>query len=150
MGIKMVDITHKEVSFREAIAEGVIKLKEETVRRIKEGKVEKGDVFALSTAAAILAIKKTPEIVPLTHNILITSVKVDYDFIDSDKVKVRVTVRTTAKTGVEMEAIMGVLAALANIWDMVKKYEKDEAGQYPHTRIEYVRVVSKVKKPLEE
>ncbi len=148
MSVRMVDITSKEVVYREATAEGVIKLREETIKLIKEGKVEKGDVFALSTASAILAVKKTPEIIPLTHNIPITSVKVNYEFLGNDRVKVVVTVKTTAKTGVEMEAIMGVLAALANIWDMVKKYEKDEEGQYPHTRIEYVRVVSKVKKPL--
>jgi len=143
----MVDITSKEVTYREAIAEGMIKLKRETIRMIKEGKIEKGDVFSVATIAAILAVKNTPNIIPLTHNIPITSVKVNYEFIGEDSILVRVTVKTTAKTGVEMEALTGVSAALLTIWDMVKKYEKDERGQYPTTVITNIRVVHKIKKP---
>jgi len=143
----MVDITSKEVTYREAIAEGIIKLKRETIRMIKEGKIEKGDVFSVATIAAILAVKNTPNIIPLTHNIPITSVKVNYEFIGEDSILVRVTVKTTAKTGVEMEALTGVSAALLTIWDMVKKYEKDERGQYPTTVITNIRVVHKIKKP---
>ncbi len=144
----MVDITSKEVTYREAIAEGIIKLKRETIRMIKEGKIEKGDVFSVATIAAILAVKNTPNIIPLTHNIPITSVKVNYEFIGEDSILVRVTVKTTAKTGVEMEALTGVSAALLTIWDMVKKYEKDERGQYPTTVITNIRVVHKIKKPI--
>jgi len=142
----MVDITSKEVTYREAIAEGVIRLRRETVRMIKEGRIEKGDVFSVATVAAILAVKNTPNIIPLTHNIPITSVKVDYEFIGEDSILVRVTVKTTAKTGVEMEALTGVSAALLTIWDMVKKYEKDERGQYPSTVITNIRVTHKIKK----
>jgi len=145
--VAMVDITSKEVTYREAIAEGIIKLKRETIRMIKEGKIEKGDVFSVATIAAILAVKNTPNIIPLTHNIPITSVKVNYEFIGEDSILVRVTVKTTAKTGVEMEALTGVSAALLTIWDMVKKYEKDERGQYPTTVITNIRVVHKIKKP---
>jgi len=143
----MVDITSKEVTYREATAEGIIKLKRETIRMIKEGKIEKGDVFSVATIAAILAVKNTPNIIPLTHNIPITSIKVNYEFIGEDSILVRVTVKTTAKTGVEMEALTGVSAALLTIWDMVKKYEKDERGQYPTTVITNIRVVHKIKKP---
>ena len=143
----MVDITFKEAVYREAIAEGVIKLRDETIRLIKQGKVEKGDVFSVATIAAIMAVKNTPNIIPLTHNIPITSVNVDFN-IQGNEVKAIVKVRTNAKTGVEMEALVGVMAALLTIWDMVKKYEKDEYGQYPTTLISNVRVVSKVKKKL--
>ncbi len=144
----MVDITSKEVMYREAIAEGVIKLKKETIRMIKEGKIEKGDVFSVATIAAILAVKNTPNIIPLTHNIPITSVNVDYEFKDDDSILVRVTVKTNAKTGVEMEALAGVSAALLTIWDMVKKYEKNEKGQYPTTLITNIKVINKIKKEL--
>ena len=147
MGVSMVDITTKEIVRREAVAEGFIKLRNETIRRVREGRIEKGDVFSVATIAAIMAVKNTPNIVPLTHNIPITSVKVNYEVMN-EGIKVIVTVKTDAKTGVEMEALTGVMAALLAIWDMVKKHEKDERGQYPWTRITDVRVVSKVKKPI--
>ena len=147
MGVSMVDITTKEIVRREAVAEGFIKLRNETIRRVREGRIEKGDVFSVAAIAAIMAVKNTPNIVPLTHNIPITSVKVNYEVMN-EGIKVIVTVKTDAKTGVEMEALTGVMAALLAIWDMVKKYEKDERGQYPWTRITDVRVVSKVKKPI--
>ncbi|MCD6301671.1 MAG: cyclic pyranopterin monophosphate synthase MoaC, partial [Staphylothermus sp.] len=98
--------------------------------------------------AAIQAVKKTPELIPLCHNIPITNVKVEYEFLGEDKIKVRVRVKTTSKTGVEMEALTGVALALLNIWDMVKKYEKDEKGQYPETWIEYIKVIEKIKKEI--
>jgi len=144
MNVKMVDISSKPEVFREATAEGFIRLKKETVELIKKGMVEKGDVLSVSSTAALLAVKKTPEILPLTHNIPITYVFTGYEILD-EGVKARVTVRTTAKTGVEMEALVGVSIALLNIWDMVKKYEKDERGQYPTTKIEYIKVLEKVK-----
>jgi len=144
-GVKMIDITSKAESYREARAEGFIKLRPETIERIKNKLVEKGDVFAVSTIAAINAVKMTPYILPLTHNIPITGVDVKFEIVEGKGVKVEVVVKTTAKTGVEMEALVGVVAALLNIWDMVKKYEKDEAGQYPYTAISEVRVVEKVK-----
>ena len=144
----MIDITGKEVVYREAVAEGVIRLRKETIDKIVKGEVEKGDVFTVSRIAAINAVKNTWNILPLCHNIPITHVQVDYKVVDSERIKVTVKVKTTAKTGVEMEALVGVTVALLNIWDMVKKYEKDPQGQYPHTRIEYIKVVSKTKKPL--
>jgi cyclic pyranopterin phosphate synthase len=142
----MIDITGKEVVYREATAMGIIRLRPETIKRIREGRVEKGDVLTVSRIAAIQAVKKTPELIPLCHNIPITHVNVEYEFLGDDKLKVIVTVKTTAKTGVEMEALTGVSIALLNIWDMVKKYEKDEKGQYPETWIETIKVLSKIKK----
>ncbi|MEL9908299.1 MAG: cyclic pyranopterin monophosphate synthase MoaC [Desulfurococcus sp.] len=140
----MADITGKEDVYREATATGYIKLKPSTIEIIKKGLVEKGDVFSASTIAAIMSVKETPRILPLTHNIPITNVKVDFEVLD-DGIRVYVTVKTTAKTGVEMEALTGAAIALLNIWDMVKKYEKNEDGQYPYTVITDLRVIEKKK-----
>ncbi len=142
--VKMVDITSKPETYREAIAEGFIRLKKSTIQLIREGKVEKGDPLAIATIAATLAVKKTPELIPMAHNIPITNVKVEYEILN-DGIKAKVTAKTTAKTGVEMEALVGVTTALLNIWDVVKKYEKDEQGQYPTTKIESIRVTKKIK-----
>ena len=144
--VKMVDITSKPETCREAIAEGFIRLKKSTIQLIREGRVEKGDPLAIATVATTIAVKKTPELIPMAHNIPITNVKVEYEILDNG-IKARVTVKTTAKTGVEMEALTGVTTALLNIWDVVKKYEKNEQGQYPETRIENIRVTKKIKTP---
>ncbi|MCS7128571.1 MAG: cyclic pyranopterin monophosphate synthase MoaC [Sulfolobales archaeon] len=141
----MIDVTLKEVVYREAVAEGIIKLRRDTLKRILEGRVEKGDVLTIARASAINAVKKTSELILLCHNIPITHVSVSFDVLDDERLRVRVLVKALAKTGVEMEALMGASAALLNIWDMVKSYEKDERGQYPHTSIERISVVSKVK-----
>jgi cyclic pyranopterin phosphate synthase len=142
--VRMVDISGKDIVYREAVAEGFIKLGSESVKRIKEGEVEKGDVFSVASTAAILGVKKVPELIPLAHNIPISHVETEFEVLN-DGVKVRVSVRTTARTGVEMEALTGVVTALLNVWDMVKKYEKDERGQYPNTAIQWVKVVKKAK-----
>ena len=145
MSVKMVDIGAKGDVVRVARAEGLIKLSPSTVKLVVEGRVEKGDVFTVSKIAAISAVKKTPDILPLCHNVPITYVDVRFEVVGEDRIKVETVVKAVAKTGVEMEALVGASVALLTIWDMVKKYEKDESGQYPHTRIEYVRVVEKVK-----
>ena len=144
MSVKMIDITSKKDIVRVAVAEGKIRLKKETIRLIKEKKIKKGDVFSVATVAAILAIKKTPEIIPLCHPIPITNTNVEFEIYDNE-IKVIVTVKAFAKTGVEMEALAGVAAALLNIWDMTKAYEKDELGQYPQTAITDIKVVKKEK-----
>lgn len=144
MKVKMVDIGEKRDVLRVAEARGRIRLKPETVRRIREGTVDKGDVVAAAQIAGVLAAKKTPELIPLCHPIPITSVDVDVEAGDSF-VEVRATVRSVGKTGVEMEALTAVSTALLVIWDMCKQYEKDERGQYPETVIEEVRVTGKLK-----
>lgn len=140
----MVDVTQKPIIYREATAQGEIALRPETVKRIVEGRVEKGNVEAVASVAAVMAAKDSSRIIPLAHPIPITGVDVSFDYKE-DAVRVKVTVRTKAETGVEMDALAGVMAALLAIWDMVKAYEKDERGQYPVTRIRDVMVVSKVK-----
>jgi len=108
------------------------------------GEVPKGDVLAVAQTAAILAVKRTPELIPLTHKITITGTDVIFKS-EKQGIRVEVEVKSTGQTGVEMEALVGVTGALLTIWDMVKSLEKDEAGQYPTTSIEDIRVLKKVK-----
>jgi len=140
----MVDISDKGNVYREAKAEGFIKLKRETIERIRRGDIEKGDVFSVTTIAAIQAAKKTADLLPLCHPLPLTNVSIEIN-VEDEGVRVEASVRTVGKTGVEMEALVAVAIALLNIWDMVKKYEKDEAGQYPFTEIFGIRVSSKIK-----
>jgi cyclic pyranopterin phosphate synthase len=140
----MVDITDKKDVVRTAEAEGFIRLKPETVKLISEGKISKGNVVEVAKTAAVLATKRVPELVPLTHPIPITGVDVEA-FLEEAGVRMRVRVKSIGKTGVEMEALTGVVVGLLTVWDMVKGLEKDERGQYPSTFISDVRVVEKVK-----
>jgi len=142
--VRMVDVSEKVESQRISVAEGFIKLRKETVEAVKKGEVEKGNVLATSIVAGTLAVKRTWELIPMCHNIPVTSVKFDFEF-EENGIKVTCEVKAVAKTGVEMEALTGVTIALLTIWDMVKSMEKDETGNYPWTAIEYVRVVKKVK-----
>lgn len=140
----IVDITDKPQVHRRAKATGLIRLKESTVMAIREGQVKKGDVVTTARLAAIMAVKDTPRTIPLCHPIPITGLDVDFD-IEPGAVRATVTVTSVGRTGVEMEALSGVSAALLNIWDMVKYLEKDETGNYPTTRIEGIEVVEKRK-----
>ncbi len=142
---EMVDISSKSEVERIAVVKGRIKLRKETIEKIRRGEIEKGDVITVAKVAGILAAKKTPEIIPLCHPIPLTNIRIDIEILD-DYVEVTAMVKTVAKTGVEMEALTATTVSLLTIWDMVKKYEKDEKGQYPYTRIEEVRVIEKVKR----
>ncbi len=143
-GVKMVEVSKKPEQRRIAKASGSIKLRPETIELIKKGKVEKGNVLTCAQVACVLAVKKTPELIPMCHPLEITGVEVDFK-LKKDGVEVLVEVNSFGKTGVEMEAITGVCVALLTIWDMVKSAEKDEAGQYPLTQINNVEVVEKLK-----
>ncbi len=140
----MVDITEKEAVPRTAEAVGRITLKKDTIKAIKEGKVKKGDPLAVAEIACIQAVKRTPDLIPMCHNIPIGTVNAYFDIVD-DHIEARCRVSTTYKTGVEMEALTGVSIALLTIWDMVKYLEKDESGQYPSTKISDIRVIEKRK-----
>ncbi len=140
----MVDISKKNDVPRIAIAEGFIRLKKETLDAIRSNRVPKGDVFNTANISAILAVKKTPDLIPMCHPIPISSIDLDFR-IEENGVRVRCTVKSIGKTGVEMEALTGVSIALLTIWDMVKSLEKDEKGNYPDTAIEYIRVLKKLK-----
>ncbi len=143
----MVDISDKKNMIRIARARGRIRLREETIRRIVEDRIEKGNVFEATKVAVMNAVKKTAELLPFCHPIEITHIHTKIcpvrGYLD-----VEVTVKSVSKTGVEMEALVGVCAGLLNIWDMVKKYEKDEKGQYPYTLITDIQVVEKVKREV--
>jgi len=142
----MIDITEKDSIIRIATASGKICLKKETIERIKNKSVKKGDVFTIAKIAAINAVKKVPDLIPLCHPIPINSVDIEFNYEDDNIIKVTCTVKSISKTGVEMEALMGVNIALLNIWDVVKMYEKDSEGQYPLTAITEVKVIEKIKK----
>jgi len=139
-----VDITEKPPVFRKATATGSIRLQETTIEAIKSGQVKKGDVLTTARLAAILAVKDTPRLIPMCHPIPITGLEVNFDF-EERRVSATVTVTSLGRTGVEMEALTGVAAALLNVWDMVKYLEKDETGNYPETKIEEAYVVRKEK-----
>jgi cyclic pyranopterin phosphate synthase len=141
----MVDITGKPKVFREATATGKIRLKPETIKLIKRGKIEKGDPIYTAKIAGILAAKETSILIPFCHPLPLTNVKVDIEIPDNSTVKVSSTIKTEAQTGVEMEALVATAVSLLTIWDMVKQYEKNERGQYPSTVIEDIRVVEKIK-----
>jgi cyclic pyranopterin phosphate synthase len=140
----MVDITEKPPLFRRATATGTIRLRESTIKAITAGNVKKGDVLTTARLAAILAVKDTPRLIPLCHPIPITGLDVFFD-LEEERVRATVTVTSVGRTGVEMEALTGVSAALLNVWDMVKYLEKDETGNYPETEIEEIRVLQKKK-----
>jgi cyclic pyranopterin phosphate synthase len=141
----MVDVSGKAETFREATATGTIRLKPGTVSLIREGKVAKGNPLYTAKIAGVLAAKKTSELVPLCHPLPLTSVEVEAEIVGKTTVEVTAKVKTKAQTGVEMEALAAASVGLLTIWDMVKQYEKDAAGQYPTTAIEKIHVVSKFK-----
>ncbi|MCL2642092.1 MAG: cyclic pyranopterin monophosphate synthase MoaC [Candidatus Bathyarchaeota archaeon] len=141
----MIDVSGKDEVLREATASGVIHLKPETINRIIEGKTVKGDPLYTAKIAAILAAKKTSELIPLCHPLPLTNVEVCSKVLNETAIKVFVTVKTRAQTGVEMEALSAVSIALLTIWDMTKQYEKDNDGQYPTTSIQNIQVIRKYK-----
>ena len=140
----MVDVTEKPVVRRKAEAAGKIFLSHKTIMEIKDGKVKKGDPMQVAEVAAMNAAKQTHLLIPHCHQIPLDTVGVDFQ-LSGDSVEVNCLVRAQARTGVEMEALVGVSMALNTIWDMVKYLEKDEQGQYPTTRITDIRVIKKEK-----
>ena len=142
--IRMIDVSGKETVYRSVTAAGKIRLKKSTIMAIREARIKKGDPLTVGEISAILAVKKTPELIPLCHNIPIGKVDVEYELV-TDSIEARCRVVTHAKTGVEIEALLGVTAALLSIWDMTKYLEKDQDGQYPRTVITDIRVLEKRK-----
>jgi cyclic pyranopterin phosphate synthase len=120
-------------------------LSKKTIERIKNKNIKKGDPFAIAEVAGALGVKKVPELMPLCHPIPIENIDFNFE-IQEEFLKVICSVKSRAKTGVEMEALAGVNVALLNIWDVVKMYEKDKKGQYPDTQISEIKVEKKVKK----
>ena len=125
---RMVDVSSKRSTVREAVAGGTVHLNAETFGIIKRGEVEKGDVLAVAQVAGIMAAKRTFEIVPMCHPIAITGV--DISLMPDDKrntIEIKATVRCKGETGVEMEALTAVSAAALTIYDMCKSIQEDIA-----------------------
>ena len=121
----MVEVGDKVATRRVASARGEVRMEEETLRRILDRSVEKGDVFAVARIAGIMAAKKTPEIIPLCHPLALTSAAVEfYPFPGEGRVEIEATVKVSGTTGVEMEALCAVSAAALTIYDMCKAVDK--------------------------
>ncbi|WP_226011340.1 cyclic pyranopterin monophosphate synthase MoaC [Halomicrobium salinisoli] len=142
--VQMVDVGDKATVDRSAVATGRMAVRPETASAVEREDVPKGDVLATARIAAIQAVKRTWDDIPMCHQIPIDGVTVEFE-VGDDYVESTVEVTSTGKTGVEMEALNGVTRALLTVWDMVKSAEKDDEGQYPEAAIEDVRVVEKVK-----
>lgn len=119
----MVDVSEKPVVRREAVAAGFIELQADTVAAISEGQMPKGDVLAVARIAGIQAAKKTADLIPLCHQLPLTRVAVDFE-IEATGIRISATVRTDARTGVEMEALTAVSVAALTIYDMCKAIDK--------------------------
>ena len=141
----IVEIGNKPIVERKATATGILHLQGATKNAIIEKKVKKGDVLEASTIAAIQAVKETPRIIPHCHPIPLEGCKVDWTW---EGTSLRCTVHVSAhyKTGIEMEALTGVSAGLLCVLDMIKSFEKDEHGQYPHASMSDIRVLEKIKR----
>ncbi|MBI5877568.1 MAG: cyclic pyranopterin monophosphate synthase MoaC [Chloroflexi bacterium] len=138
---RMVDVSAKSDTERTAIARGAIRMQAATLALIKRGGIEKGDVFAVARVAGIMAAKRTSDLIPMCHPLMLTSVKIDFDVPDSAEgaeavVGIQATVKTTGKTGVEMEALTALSVAALTIYDMAKAVDRG-------MRIESVRLAEK-------
>ncbi len=132
---RMVDVSAKAETVREAVAKGRVVMQAETLALIGQNKAAKGDVLAAARLAGIMAAKRTAELIPLCHPLPLSAVAVDLALGDA-AVEITATVRTTGRTGVEMEALTAVSVAALTIYDMVKAVDRG-------MRIEAVRVVRK-------
>ena len=121
---KMVDVTEKDSSFREAIAEGTVVVKPDTMALIKSGGIKKGDVLAVAQVAGIMAAKKTSDIIPMCHPLMLSGVDITFELTDTD-IHITATVKCKGSTGVEMEALSAVSTAALTVYDMCKAVQRD-------------------------
>jgi cyclic pyranopterin monophosphate synthase len=136
---QMVDVSAKPNLAREAIAEGKILLASTTIEDIQSGTIKKGEVLAVARIAGIQAAKQTSTLIPLCHQIALTKVSVDFAY-EVNGIHIRATAKTTAPTGVEMEALTAVSVAALTLYDMCKAVDKTMS-------IEHIRLVQKTKSP---
>ncbi|MCH8823847.1 MAG: cyclic pyranopterin monophosphate synthase MoaC [Planctomycetes bacterium] len=137
----MVDVGSKDPMRREAIAEGFFCAAAETLDMVESGDMPKGEALAVARIAGIQAAKRCESLIPLCHQLPLDSVAIDFSRTDPQRIKVTATVSTTAKTGVEMEALTAVSIAALTLWDMTKAVDKK-------LRIEGITLVSKQKTPV--
>ena len=138
--VRMVDISGKPVSRRVALAEGMIALQPETISRIEANQIAKGNVLATARIAAIQAVKRTDELIPLCHALPVHHVEIEFETGESG-ILIRCRVTTSAQTGVEMEALTGVSIGALTIYDMCKAIDKSMV-------ISGLRLISKTKEAL--
>ncbi len=133
----MVDVGEKNITSRYAKASGIVLMKRRTLKLLRSGKIKKGDAFTVAKTAGILAVKKTPELIPLCHPLPLDQIEIDFqDLPLKDGIKIEVQVKTTSKTGVEIEALNGVLITALTLYDMAKSYD-------PGMTITDVRLIKK-------
>lgn len=121
----MVDVGAKDVTSRRAVAEGRIRMSCECFELVKAGRMKKGDVLGVAQVAGIMAAKKTAELIPLCHTLLLTGVKVELELLDGESaVRAVCSVKCDGKTGVEMEALTGASVALLTVYDMCKAVDR--------------------------
>lgn len=134
---KMVDVSGKDVTVREATAKGIVRVAPDTLKLIQEKGIPKGDVLPVAQLAGIMAAKKTHELIPMCHPLALTGVDVDFSIMEKDSaIEVTATVKTRDRTGVEMEALTAVSVAALTIYDMCKAVERG-------IRITDIRLVKK-------
>jgi len=121
---RMVDVSAKEDTAREALASALVRMLPQTLALIQTGEMPKGDVFACARVAGIMAAKRTPELIPLCHPIPISMVSVDFEVLAEDQLRIIARVKTTFKTGVEMEALTAVSVAALTVYDMCKAVDR--------------------------
>lgn len=121
---QMVDVSEKDVTKRVAIAHSQVKMKPETMQRIREGQIGKGDVLAVAQVAGIMAAKKTAEIIPMCHPLPLTGIDIRFTFSGDDTLLIEAEVKTTGKTGVEMEALTAASVVGLTVYDMCKAMDK--------------------------
>jgi cyclic pyranopterin monophosphate synthase len=138
--VRMVDVSHKPVSRRTAIARGHIRLQPSTIQKINESAIAKGNVLAVAQVAAVSAVKRTDELIPLCHSLPVQHVDITFHE-DREGFEIECAVTTIAQTGVEMEALTGVSVAALTIYDMCKAVDKT-------MEISGVRLVSKTKESI--
>jgi cyclic pyranopterin phosphate synthase len=120
----MVDISQKGITVREAVAKGSVIMQPATLELVKNAGMKKGDVLAVARVAGIMAAKKVPDFIPLCHAIPIDSIKIDFDLTATNCIGITATVKSTSRTGVEIEALTAVSVAALTIYDMCKAVEK--------------------------
>ena len=128
---RMVDVSEKDITARQAVAKGKIRVSEVVYRAIEEGRVAKGDVLTVATTAGVMGAKKTWELIPMCHILQLTGCSIQWE-MDPEHLEIHCTctVRCNGKTGVEMEALTGVSTALLTVYDMCKALDKNmELGQ---------------------
>jgi cyclic pyranopterin monophosphate synthase len=138
--VSMVDVSAKPVMRRVAVAEGIIRLQPATMEKINQSQIAKGNILAVAQVAAILAAKRTDELIPLCHTLPIQNVEVTFEQL-TQGIRIRCAVTTNAQTGVEMEALSGCAVGALTIYDMCKAVDKT-------MEITDIHLVSKTKEPL--